>query len=176
MTTTINQTLNGSAIALSNPKSPANLGSILRAAGCFGVETIFYTGTRIEYAQKFHTDTHNALDSVSLNRLDDLKALKPYRLPIVCIELTENAIPLTTFNHPTNAIYLFGPEDGTLNQQAIDTADYVVYVPTYQCLNLAATVNIVLYDRMQKLQTIVASNDLIRSARDQNNRTKKATE
>lgn len=165
-----------SAIALSNPKSPANLGAILRAAGCFGIDSILYTGTRIEYAQKFHTDTHNARESINLSRVDELTALKQLNLPIVCIELTENAIPLTDFSHPEEAIYLFGPEDGTVSQEAIDMADHVVYVPTYQCLNLAATVNITLYDRMQKLQTIETSNALILKARDQNNRTKKAAE
>ena len=33
-------------IALSDPKSPANVGAVMRAAGCFGADAVFYTGNR----------------------------------------------------------------------------------------------------------------------------------
>jgi tRNA(Leu) C34 or U34 (ribose-2'-O)-methylase TrmL len=162
-----------SSIALCNPKSPTNLGAILRSAGCFGIENVYYSGTRIELAQKFHTDTHNAKDKIQLEKVDDLSSIAGQGLPLICIELTENAQPITEFAHPEHAIYLFGPEDGSIPQTLINQADSVLYIPTYECLNLAATVNITLYDRMQKLHNIAPSNALIRSARDQNNRTKK---
>jgi tRNA G18 (ribose-2'-O)-methylase SpoU len=35
-----------SCIGLYNPKSPENVGSVMRAAGCYGVSTVFYTGKR----------------------------------------------------------------------------------------------------------------------------------
>ena len=34
-----------SCIGLFNPKSPENVGSIMRAAGCYGVSSVFYTGS-----------------------------------------------------------------------------------------------------------------------------------
>ncbi len=40
-------------IGLSNPKSPSNVGSIMRAAGCYGVASVFYTGTRYDRAKDF---------------------------------------------------------------------------------------------------------------------------
>ena len=51
-------------------------------------------------------------------------------------------------DQPDNVIYSFGPEDGTLSQDVIDKADALVYVPTNGCMNLAAAVNVVLYDRL----------------------------
>ena len=35
-----------SCIGLYNPKSPENVGSVMRAAGCYGVASVFYTGVR----------------------------------------------------------------------------------------------------------------------------------
>lgn len=174
MTSSFDSTHDKTSIVLTNPKSPANLGAILRASGCFGIQKIYYTGTRIDHARKFHTDTHNAQDNLSLSKINNITEIKTTSLPIICIELTENAQPLTDFQHPSEAIYVFGPEDGTITQDDINFADEVIYIPTYQCLNLAATVNITLYDRMQKLRTIAPSNTLIKASRDQNNRTKKA--
>jgi tRNA(Leu) C34 or U34 (ribose-2'-O)-methylase TrmL len=67
---------------------------------------------------------------------------------------------------------IFGPEDGTISQDVIDRADAVVYVPTNGCMNLAATVNVVLYDRLAKSCQSYESNELIRQSRDTNNRLK----
>ena len=89
---------------------------------------------------------------------------------IVCIELVEGAIALPAFVHPDHALYLFGPEDGSLDQVLIDRADAVVFIPTTGCLNLAATVNVVLYDRLAKSADAAGSDQLIRQSRDTNNR------
>ena len=47
------------ALCIINPKSPQNMGSILRAAGCYGADTIYYTGERYARARAFNTDTKN---------------------------------------------------------------------------------------------------------------------
>ncbi len=44
-------------IGLFNPKSPENVGVILRAAGCYDVNSVFYTGKRYARARDFVTDT-----------------------------------------------------------------------------------------------------------------------
>jgi tRNA(Leu) C34 or U34 (ribose-2'-O)-methylase TrmL len=93
-------------------------------------------------------------------------------MKLVCVEFAENAIALPDYQHPEHAFYIFGPEDGTLGQDVIDRADAVVYVPTVGCMNLAATVNVVLYDRLTKSAQEVAGNTLIRESRDVNNRLK----
>ena len=92
-------------------------------------------------------------------------------MQIVAVELVEGAIPLPRFTHPEQAIYLFGPEDGTIPQTVLDQCDQVVYVPTHGCMNLAATVNVVLYDRMAKSSQTIYGDDIIRKNRDTNNQT-----
>ena len=54
----------------------------------------------------------------------------------------------------------------------IDRADAVIYVPANGCMNLAATVNVMLYDRLAKSAQSFAGNEHIRQGRDTNNRLK----
>ncbi len=96
-------------------------------------------------------------------------------MKVVCVDLIEGAMPLPNFEHPEKAIYIFGPEDGTIEQSTVDQADAVVYVPTTGCMNLAASVNVVLYDRLAKSTQHESDNELIKNSRDNNNRVKVKT-
>ena len=148
----------------------------MRAAGCFGVDAVLYTGERYDraapFAAPFNTDTQDAACRIPLTWVASLPEAVPENAKLVCVELVEGAIPLPEFQHPDCAFYIFGPEDGTLRQRVIDGADAVVFIPTSGCLNLAATVNVVLYDRMAKSPHAVISDELIRQSRDANNRLK----
>jgi len=163
-------------IGLLNPKSPDNVSSVMRSAGNFKVDSIFYTGTRYPKALALNPNQPKMSRSVSLNvpviGVDDLLDDVPNDMKIICVEFALNASSLVEFIHPSNAYYIFGPEDGTLTQSIIDQADHVLYVPTVGCLNLAATVNIVLYDRLSKSQQDPNNNALIRESRDTNNNIK----
>lgn len=155
-------------IGLSDPKSPTNVGAVMRAAGCYGVNQVCYTGTRYDRAAQFATDTHNAAQTIPLDRVEDFVQRVTADMKVICVELVDGATPLPLFEHPPQALYIFGPEDGTLSQSIIDQADAVVYVPTKGCMNLAASVNVLLYDRLCK-SGVTGSNDLIISSRDRNN-------
>ncbi len=161
-----------SSIGLINPKSATNVGAVLRAASCFAAQTIFYTGERYRRAARFQTDTKNSVTKIPLTGVNDILQGHRAGQQIICVELVEGAQPLTSFQHPHNAYYIFGPEDGSIPQAVVDQADTVVYIPTVGCLNLAATVNVVLYDRAAKLNNIPPGNDLILKSRDVNNRVK----
>jgi tRNA(Leu) C34 or U34 (ribose-2'-O)-methylase TrmL len=80
----------------------------------------------------------------------DLMDAIPQECDVVVVELCDRAKPLNTFHHPERAFYIFGPEDGSVPKEIIERAKHVVQVPTKHCMNLAATVNVVLYDRMAK--------------------------
>ena len=47
-------------LGLTDPKSPSNVGAVMRAAGCYQVDTVLYSGIRYARAAKFHTDTQSA--------------------------------------------------------------------------------------------------------------------
>lgn len=158
------------AIALCNPKSPSNVGAVMRAAGCYGASAIYYSGSRFERAAKYHTDTHNVNQTIPLTPVDSFIGLANDQQQLVCIELVEGATPLPEFVHPKHGLYIFGPEDGSIDQAIIDVADAVVYIPTVGCMNLAATVNVLLYDRMAKQNQSIDHSERIKQSRDVNNR------
>ena len=165
------------SIGLINPKSPENVSSVMRAAGNFGVDSIFYTGKRYPRAVKLKSCSVDMSRKVSkdipLSEKTDLIDDSPAQQKIVCIEFAENAVALPEYEHPHDALYVFGPEDGSINQEIIDRADAVVFVPTSGCMNLAATVNVVLYDRLAKsylnVENDLDNNTLICQSRDINN-------
>jgi len=161
-------------IGLTNPKSPDNVGAVMRAAGCYNADGVFYTGVRFDKAmsrgQKLHTDTKNVSRRIPLKAIETFKqAALPNSIP-VAIELVEGATSLVEFEHPDNAFYIFGPEDKSLDKEVVAWCKHVIYIPTVGCMNLAATVNVVLYDRMAKLGPRAQGDELILKSRDNNNR------
>lgn len=159
-------------IALANPKSPENVGLVMRAAGCFGVSGVFYSGQRYHRARQFITDTKDMHEQIPLRWSEELFAALPTDAVPVAVELVEGATPLPEFTHPPNAFYVFGPEDSSLTQAQVNQCREVIYIPTVGCLNLSATVNVVLYDRLAKSTAIEQGDELIRRSRDTNNRLK----
>ncbi|MGF1909996.1 RNA methyltransferase [Vibrio kasasachensis] len=156
-------------IGLINPKSPENVGAVMRAVGCYQADEVLYTGQRYARAAKFSTDTKSVRRSIPLKGVDSMIEAIPSDIKIVCVELALGATPLPHFEHPDKAIYIFGPEDGSIPQEIADKADHVVYVPTVGCMNLAASVNVLLYDRLAKSDNVVEGDELIRSSRDNRN-------
>jgi tRNA(Leu) C34 or U34 (ribose-2'-O)-methylase TrmL len=157
-------------IGLTNPKSVTNVGAVIRASGCYNADEIRYTGSRYDHAAKHQTDTKNAASTILLHKQESLLDNLDDDVAVVCVELVVGATPLPAFVHPDKAMYIFGPEDSTIRQAVIDRADAVVYIPTTGCMNMAATVNVLLYDRLAKNQQTVVGDDLIRQNRDRNNR------
>lgn len=143
------------AIGLTNPKFARNVASAVRGASCYGASHVFYTGNRVkedvdvagrmprEERMKGYADVEWMRD----DRFIDL--LAPGITP-VAVEFTENAENLFDFEHPERAIYVFGPEDGSVDQAFRAVCHRFVYIPTRHCLNLATAVTTILYDRALK--------------------------
>ncbi len=154
MTEAVSSTQRGyAAVGLHMPKTPANVGSVLRAAGCYGAALVAVSGHRYKRAG---TDTQASYRHMPLIQTDDLHGVVPFDCVPVAVDLIEGAIPLQKYNHPERAFYVFGPEDGTLGKAITGWCRDVVYIPTTHCMNLAATVNVVLYDRMAKRMKVAA--------------------
>ena len=135
------------AIGLDNPKTPANVGSAIRAAQVYGAAMIALRGPRFK---RWPTDTMAGWKHFPLLECDNLYDVIPFSCIPVAIELLEVAEPLPEYRHPERAFYIFGAEDATLGERVLSWCKDRVFVPTKGCMNLAATVNVVLYDRMVK--------------------------
>ena len=144
-----NQPMRGySAIGLCRPKTPANLGSVLRAAHCFRAALVVSSGQR--FPATVGTNTPQAHRHIPYLQVDDLMDAVPYDCIPVVVELEPGATPIQEFKHPERAFYILGPEDGSVPKEISSRCPLHVYVPTRGCMNLAATANVILFDRMMK--------------------------
>jgi tRNA(Leu) C34 or U34 (ribose-2'-O)-methylase TrmL len=135
------------AIGLHRPKVLRNVGGVLRAAYAFGAAMVAVAGARYKVQS---TDTGNAYLHLPLLQVDDLRAIIPFDCIPVAVERRADAIPLPVYHHPERAFYVFGPEDGDLGARVFEWCRDIVVIPSHDSLNLAAAVNIVLYDRLAK--------------------------
>lgn len=139
-------------IILDNPKYAHNVAAAIRAASCFGVSTVLWTGTRV--------------DPSKMDRLPREERMKGYKdvywesndrpfdlfdgaVP-VCVELVPHAQNLAFFSHPRNAVYVFGLEDGSVRQVFRRFCHQFLFIPSAHCLNLSVSMGVVLYDRRAK--------------------------
>lgn len=144
------------AIVLQSPKYAHNVGATIRAASCYGIKQVYFTGNRIqqELGERKRLPREERMrgymDVELINTdypLDCFKGAVP-----VAIELLNGSVSLHNFEHPENAVYIFGPEDGNLSPGLRAKCHRFVYIPSYHCLNLSAAVYTVLYDRSCKLR------------------------
>jgi tRNA(Leu) C34 or U34 (ribose-2'-O)-methylase TrmL len=136
------------SIGLLRPKDVHNVGGVLRAAHVYGAAMVAIQGDRTPV--RSHQDTTKAYRHIPVVRGGDLFDLCPVGAVPIAVDLVDGAWPLPNFVHPQSAFYIFGPEDGTLGRVTLDRCPFKVMVPTAFCMNLAATVNVVLYDRLAK--------------------------
>lgn len=146
------------AIIMYNPKYPHNVGAAVRACSCFDSNLIVFSGDRVslepsgkkgyrlprEERMKGYKHVKLINDNYPFNRFS--KDVVP-----VAVEVRENAEVLPHFIHPENAVYVFGPEDGSIPQIYLKHCQRFLVIPSPFCLNLAAAINVVLYDRKAKL-------------------------
>ena len=140
------------AIGLVGPKIEANVGGALRAAHCYGASLILIQAPRFQQRSTNVTKTEKHIPML----IGEICNHRPYDCPMVAVEIVDGATPLPNFTHPERALYVFGPEDGSIPSEIIRKAQLIVSVPTHYCMNLAATVNVVLYDRMAKGKSYLA--------------------
>lgn len=142
------------AIVLADPKYAHNVGMVIRLASCYGIGQVWYTGERV------------SLDISPRKRLPREERMKGYAdveiincdYPFeqfadaapVAVEVREKSEPLHSFEHPENALYVFGPEDGSIAKGLLSHCHRFVVIPTRHCLNLATAVATVLWDRQYK--------------------------
>lgn len=136
-------------IVMINPKYAHNVGAAVRAMSCFGEGNVLFTGSRVDLGERLPREERmKAYQDVSWRHsnkpLDELQGVP------VALELVPGSVPLHTFQHPENAIYVFGPEDGSLPKGIKVLCHHFVQIPSKHCLNLAAAVYLTFYDRTIK--------------------------
>jgi len=127
------------AVAMVNPKNPYNVGAALRAASCFGIPQVWFTGDRVKFGLKGakrlpREERMKGYRDVELRQFDHFFDQFEGAVP-VAVELRPNAESLTKFVHPEKALYIFGPEDGSIPQSILKECHRFVVIPTRHCVN-----------------------------------------
>jgi tRNA(Leu) C34 or U34 (ribose-2'-O)-methylase TrmL len=150
-------------ILLDRPKNSFNIGAVLRTVGAFGGNFVAASEKRFMDKGNWQTlDTEAAhLRLPCFLGVGDLMPFIPEKHTPVAIELSDDATSLFDFEHPANAVYLFGAEDSSLSKNYLDICQYKIFIPTKYSLNLAQTANIVCYDRAMKLNNRVEKIDIV---------------
>lgn len=143
------------SIILINPKYAQNVGMVVRLASCYDMKQVWWTGNRVHHdlsgkkrlPREERLRGYQEVQMIHYDRPFD--QFSPEAVP-VAIEVRENSEMLTDFEHPEHAVYVFGPEDGSINSTLLRHCHRFVVIPTRHCLNLATAVSTVLWDRKQK--------------------------
>ena len=138
-------------IGVEGVSKPMNFGNLSRTAYGFGASFVFTLspGRRVHAPA---SDTPRSQDHMPWYNYADVGSMHlPQGCRLVGVELTDDAIDLTSFRHPTSAAYVLGPERGSLSPELIEACEFVVKIPTRFCLNVATAGAIIMYDRMLSL-------------------------
>jgi tRNA(Leu) C34 or U34 (ribose-2'-O)-methylase TrmL len=134
------------AVGLYTPIDEKNVGAAMRAVAVYEAKFLAITGK----CKTGATDTGAFYKHTPFFRVEDLKGIIPYDCVPVAVDLVDEAENIIQYRHPERAFYIFGPENGTLGEKVLLWCRDRIQIPTKYCMNLAATVNVVLYDRMLK--------------------------
>jgi tRNA(Leu) C34 or U34 (ribose-2'-O)-methylase TrmL len=146
------------AVVLIDPKYPHNVARAVRTASCYGVGQVWYQGARVsmlaEGGRLPREERMRGYADVALVKsrdpLGEILRACPTAVP-VAVEVRAGSEDLRQFWHPHDAVYVFGPEDGSLTGDVLKRCHRFVTIPTRHCLNLADSLATVLYARAASL-------------------------
>lgn len=179
------------SIVLENPKYGRNVSQVVRLASGYGISQVWYTGNRVSIEDPSKNidgmggkRTKKGQGKARLPREERMKGYKKveirsYDQPMSCfprgavpvaIEIRKGATMLQHFEHPENAVYIFGPEDGSVSKNLVSHCHHFIVIPVQHCLNLSTAVSTVLWDRKCKriqagLEADESMDDLLRGDR-----------
>lgn len=154
------------AVVLVNPKYPRNVGAVVRACSCYGLDQLWYTGDRFSLDKGERLPREERMKGyaeVEVIQYDMPFDMFDKSIPKIALEVRPGSEPLPQFEHPEQAVYVFGPEDGSIPSQVLAHCHRFVSIPTRHCMNLSAAVYTVLYDRQMKLQPDLRLDDTLKN-------------
>ena len=140
------------AIGVEGISKAMNVGSLFRTAHAFGAGFVFTVAATYERGEGGKSDTSDAPGHIPFYSFPDIGSLVlPKDCSLVGVELTDDAIELPSFRHPTQAAYVMGPERGELSPAMAEQCVFVVKIPTRFFVNVGIAGALVMYDRITSL-------------------------
>lgn len=143
------------AIGVYQPKTEANVGTLLRSAFLYDAAFVFTVGRRYTPQASDTPRTPRHIPLFHFATIDDLHAHLPNSAPLVGVELDPRATPLHEYEHHERAVYLLGAEDHGLPLDVTERCHELIVIDSIQpqSMNVSVAGSLVIYDRHVK-QTI----------------------
>ncbi len=144
------------SIGVQNISKPMNLGNLIRSAHAFGANSVFTVNphqrvkeniTKLNKSDTSKSGLH--LPYFEWQKIEDV--MIPRGCKLVGVEITDDAHDLPNFVHPIQAMYILGPEKGSLSPETQQKCDFIIKIPTKFSLNVAIAGAIVMYDRYKTI-------------------------
>lgn len=131
---------------------PMNLGAVLRTAHAFNASFAFAIRPSLDVDEVLQSDTSVAMENMPVHIFQSVADLTlPLGCRLVGVEITDEAVELPSFTHPSAAAYVLGAEQDSLSPELVERCEFVVRIPTKFCVNVSVAAAIVMYDRMISL-------------------------
>lgn len=148
-------------MVLDNIRSLHNVGSVLRTADAFRIESVYMCGiTATPPSAEIHKTALGAEDSVSwhycADTLDCVKNLQAEGYVVLAVEQVEGSLQLGSFHFDPGKRYalVMGNEVKGVRQDVVDACDQALEIPqfgTKHSLNVSVTAGIVIWEAFTHL-------------------------
>lgn len=144
-----------------NVTNAPNIGSLFRIADAFGVEKIVFCGNTIPLGRKM-TKTSRATEKVVKYEvfktiLEVVSNLKANNYKCIALEITENSLPIDTFNFSAKKpiALIIGDENFGVSEAVLKQCHQVIHINMFgknSSMNVVQATNIALYEITKQLQ------------------------
>lgn len=151
-------------MVLDNIRSLHNVGSVLRTADAFRIESVYMCGiTATPPSAEIHKTALGAEDSVCwryyADTLDAVRELQAEGYVVLAVEQVEGSLKLGQFSFDPTRKYalVMGNEVKGVRQDVVDQADQALEIPQYgtkHSMNVSVTAGIVMWEVDRKFKEI----------------------
>ena len=134
-------------IGIYAPIHSENIGTLWRSAYQLGAAGIFTIGKPSKNQTSDTSKTRFEIPLRTFPTWEDFLSHRPIGARIAAVEM--GGIPLSTFQHPQNTIYVLGSEANGLPKHVLDQCDHLISIETIrsQSYNVAVAGSLVMYHR-----------------------------
>lgn len=148
-------------IVLDNIRSLNNIGSFFRTADAFRIQRIFLCGiTATPPHREIHKTALGATETVEWQYfekvIDAINILRSMGYQIICIEQTDESLPLWDYKPVEKTAFIFGNEVDGVSEEALYNCDTSIEIPqegTKHSLNVAVCGGIMMWHFFNFLKT-----------------------
>ncbi len=152
----------GIVLLLDEITDPHNLGTILRAAECFGVDAVIWSKNRgVDLTPVVSKASVGASELVPIIRVSNLadaaRKLKSAGYWVAASVIDDRAVPLDKLDAPKKIALIMGSEGEGIGKLLTEVSDYLLYIPLHgsiQSLNVSQATAVLLYELRKRISGI----------------------